>query len=84
MKAHRTDPLSLAFGMLFLLVASGFAANRWLDVTLPDMGIFIAAGVALLGGVIAITALFPHRKPAAVEPQETQETQEPVEVDEDR
>ena len=79
MKAHRTDPLSLAFGMLFLLMSLAFIADRWLDVNLPDMGIFVAAGVALLGLVIAVTALFPTRKPRA---DGAQETPQPAEVDE--
>ncbi len=81
MKAHRTDPLSLAFGMLFLLVSLAFLANRWLDVELPDMGIFVAIGVALLGMVIAVTALVPHRKPKV---DEEEPVQQPVEVDENR
>ncbi|GIH04394.1 hypothetical protein Rhe02_24610 [Rhizocola hellebori] len=79
MKAHRTDALSLAFGMLFVLIAVAFLANRAFDVKLPDMGLLVAAGVVVLGGVIAITALFPHRKQ---NPTEIPPVQDPVEVDE--
>ena len=79
MKAHRTDVMSLAFGMLFLIVALAYLANREFDVNLPHMGIFVAAGIVVLGGVIAVTALFPHRKEKAVEPPPAQEQ---VEVDE--
>jgi hypothetical protein len=79
MKAHRTDALSLAFGMLFLIIAAAFLANRAFDVNLPDVGLLVAAGAVVLGGVIAITALFPHRKPAAMP---TPPDEDLVEVDE--
>jgi hypothetical protein len=79
MKVHRTDTLSLAFGMLFLIISVAFLASRECNVNLPDMGIFVAAGVVVLGLVIAVTALFPHRKPKAVD---TENVQEPDEVNE--
>jgi hypothetical protein len=79
MKAHRTDALSLAFGMLFLIIAAAFLTNQAFDVELPDMGLFAAAGVVVLGAVIAVTALFPHRKQNAVD---SQAVPDPVEVDE--
>jgi hypothetical protein len=79
MKAHRTDALSLAFGMLFLIIAGAFLANRAFDVRLPDMGILVAIGIVILGAIIAITALFPHRNPKIVS-AETENDR--IEVDE--
>jgi hypothetical protein len=79
MKAHRTDALSLAFGMLFLIIAGAFLANRAFEVRLPDMGILVAIGIVILGAIIAITALFPHRKPKSVS-AETENDR--IEVDE--
>lgn len=79
MKAHRTDALSLAFGMLFLFIAGAFLANRAFNVKLPDMGILVAIGIVVLGAIITITALFPHRKPNSVEAEPSNDR---VEVDE--
>ncbi len=79
MKAHRTDVMSLAFGMLFLVIALAYLANREFDVNLPGVGVFFAAGIVILGAVIAVTALFPHRKEKAVAPPAAEEQ---AEVDE--
>jgi hypothetical protein len=81
MKAHRTDALSLAFGMLFLIIAAAFLAHRAFDVRLPDMGIVVAAGIVVLGAIIAVTALFPHRKPTSVT---ADSEKDPIEVDENQ
>ena len=67
MKAHRTDLVSLLFGLLFLLVAAGFLAGSYLDFGLPHIGWFVAAGLILLGLVGAASALIPP-KPAPVTP----------------
>jgi hypothetical protein len=64
MKAHRTDVLSLVFGLLFLVVALGFTAQELFDVRLPDISYFIAGGAILVGLVVAVTAMIPHRKPS--------------------
>jgi hypothetical protein len=69
MKAHRTDVLSLVFGLLFLTVAAGFAAQDLLDIELPDIGWFFAGGGVLIGLAIAITALVPSRKEEVTQAQ---------------
>jgi hypothetical protein len=79
MKVHRTDTLSLAFGMLFLIIAGTFLANRAFEVRLPNMGLVVAVGIVVLGAIIAVTALFPHRKPKSVA---TEPEKDPIEVDE--
>jgi hypothetical protein len=56
---HRTDYLSLIFGLLFLAVAGWWAAAYFLDwsisVRLPDAGWMLAIGLILLGliGIVA-------------------------------
>jgi membrane protease YdiL (CAAX protease family) len=63
MKAHRTDTLSLVFGLLFIVVAGGFLAESYFDLELPEVGWFIAAGVIFIGVVTAAGALLPDRQP---------------------
>lgn len=63
MKAHRTDHLSLFFGLLFVMVAAAYVGYEALDLKLPEVGWFIAGGVIFLGVVMAATALAPDSKP---------------------
>lgn len=79
MKAHRTDNLSLFFGLLFLLVAGGYLVHRQLDLELPAVGWFIAAGIIFLGVVMAVTALVPDRKPTQ---EDVEQPVEQAEIDE--
>ncbi|HEX6683797.1 MAG TPA: hypothetical protein VF062_13420 [Candidatus Limnocylindrales bacterium] len=83
MKAHRTDSISLAFGLIFILIAGGYLATSYLDLDLPSVGWFIAGGLILLGVVGAITALIPSRKPAPqpVDEAETEIVEEGEEAD---
>lgn len=62
MRSHRTDSLSLFFGLAFLMISLGYLAKVYLNLNLPAMGWFIAAGLIFLGIVGAITALVPTRK----------------------
>ena len=86
MKSHRTDSVSLFFGLAFLMIALGYLAKVYLKLDLPSMGWFVALGLIFLGIVGAITALIPSRKseqqPVA-EQQEQQEQQQVEEVEED-
>jgi membrane protease YdiL (CAAX protease family) len=68
MKAHRTDTLSLVFGLIFVVVAGGFLAESYFDLELPEVGWFIAAGVIFVGVVTAAGALIPDRSPAPGSP----------------
>ncbi|WP_155374158.1 hypothetical protein [Catellatospora vulcania] len=67
MKNHRTDSVSLFFGLIFLLVAGAFLVDQVTDVALPSLGWFIAGGLIILGVLAVLGALSP-RRPAAVEP----------------
>lgn len=73
MKAHRTDSISLFFGVAFLLISGGYLAALYLNLDLPSMGWFIAAGLILLGIVGAVTALVPSREAAPAPPLEEDE-----------
>lgn len=78
MRSHRTDSVSLFFGLAFLMVAVGYLANVYLNLNLPRMGWFIAAGLIFLGIVGAITALVPTRKeePPTIEHQQEEQEEE--------
>ncbi|WP_144121828.1 hypothetical protein [Catellatospora sichuanensis] len=70
MKNHRTDSVSLFFGLIFLLVAGAFLVGELTTVKLPSLGWFIAGGLIILGVLAVLGALSPRRptEPAAVEP----------------
>jgi len=82
MKSHRTDSVSLFFGLAFLMISIGYLAKVYLKLNLPSMGWFIAAGLIFLGIVGAVTALIPSRKEADQPPIE-QQTEQPQEEDAD-
>lgn len=80
MRSHRTDSVSLFFGLAFLMISLGYLAKVYLDLDLPSMGWFIAAGLVFLGIVGAVTALIPSRQaatPAGEQGAGPQETEEP-------
>jgi Domain of unknown function (DUF1707) len=49
MKSHRTDGVSLSFGLVFLLIAGWYLAARLVDLHLATMGWSVAGGLILLG-----------------------------------
>jgi hypothetical protein len=53
MKPHRTDGVSLSFGVIFLLVAVWWAVSRVVTVHLPAVG-WLIAGALILFGVIGL------------------------------
>jgi TRAP-type C4-dicarboxylate transport system permease small subunit len=63
---HRTDYLSLIFGLLFLAVAGWWAASYFLDwaisVHIPDAGWVLAAGLILLGLIGIVASLRRDRR----------------------
>jgi hypothetical protein len=53
MKAHRTDGVSLSFGLIFLAVAVWWAVAQVTTVRLPALG-WLAAGALILFGVVGL------------------------------
>jgi hypothetical protein len=64
MKPHRTDGVSLSFGLIFLLVALWWAVSRVVDIHLPAVG-WLIAGALILFGVIGLLGAIRsgHRTP---------------------
>jgi hypothetical protein len=57
MKAHRTDGLSLAFGLVFLAAVGWWFFGRTLEVALPRLGWFAAAALIVFGVLGLLGAL---------------------------
>lgn len=76
MKTHRTDPVSLAFGLIFLGVAGAWLISDLADVGLPEPGWFIAGGLVLFGLLGLLGALRPRGgpRPAQVAPAPAPDT----------
>lgn len=68
MKAHPTDGLSLTLGVIFLAIVGWWALARTVDLTLPNLGWFVAAGLILLGSLGLVGALRRSRQEQAAVP----------------
>jgi hypothetical protein len=64
MKAHRTDGLSLAFGLVFLAAVGWWFFGRTVDLALPQLGWFLAAALIIFGvlGLFGALRSDPGRK----------------------
>ncbi|RIV38605.1 hypothetical protein [Micromonospora radicis] len=61
MKAHRTDLVSFAFGLLFLALSAWWLLAQVLGLVLPPVGWFLAGGLILVGALGLIGALRSSR-----------------------
>jgi hypothetical protein len=57
MKSHRTDGLSLAFGLIFLAAVIWWFFGRTVDIALPQLGWFIAGALIVFGVLGLLGAL---------------------------
>ncbi len=69
MKQHELDPVSMFFGLVFLFVSGGYLLSQTTDVQLHWLLVvpaaFIAAGVAILAGVVRRLRREPESRPEA-------------------
>jgi hypothetical protein len=77
MKPHRTDGVSLSFGLIFLLVALWWAVSRVVDVRLPAIG-WLVAGALIVFGVIGLLGAIRSGRRSAAEPMHVTATTEPA------
>ncbi|WP_433529869.1 hypothetical protein ACQPYA_27070 [Micromonospora sp. CA-263727] len=68
MKAHRTDVVSFAFGLLFLALTAWWLLAQVLGLVLPPVGWFLAGGLILIGALGLIGALRSSRHTSRPEP----------------
>jgi hypothetical protein len=64
MRPHRTDALSLTFGLIFLGVVFWWVLGRRLELPLPRVGWFVAGALIVLGVVGLARALRSDRRPS--------------------
>jgi hypothetical protein len=61
MKRHRTDAVSLVFGLAFLFIALWWLIGRSVSVGLPMLGWILAAALISLGALGLVGALRANR-----------------------
>ncbi|AGZ39291.1 hypothetical protein [Actinoplanes friuliensis] len=77
MKPHRTDGISLSFGLIFLLIAGWWAITRVMSVHLPAAGWLVAGGLILFGVIGLLGAIRSGKRtevPAPVQAEAQVET----------
>jgi len=67
MKPHRTDGISLSFGLIFLLVALWWAVSRVVDIHLPAVG-WLVAGALIVFGVIGLLGAIRSGRAPVLQP----------------
>ncbi len=63
MRPHRTDAISLSFGLIFLTVALGWAITQVVRVDLPAVGWLVAGALIVFGGLGLLGAIRSGRRP---------------------
>lgn len=63
MKAHRTDLVSFAFGLVFLALSGWWLLAQLLGLALPAVGWFLASALILIGVFGLVGALRSGRSP---------------------
>jgi hypothetical protein len=66
MKRHRTDVVSLLFGLIFVLVVGWWTFGRSLNIGLGTLAWTIAVALILLGG-LGLLGVLRGREPASRE-----------------
>jgi hypothetical protein len=77
MRPHRTDGISLSFGLLFLLVAAWWAIAQVVTVRLPAAGWLVAGALIMFGAIGLLGAIRSGRRtevPAPVQAEAQVET----------
>jgi len=77
MRPHRTDGISLSFGLIFLLIAVWWAITRVISVQLPAVGWLVAGGLILFGVIGLLGAIRSGKRaevPAPVQAEAQVET----------
>jgi hypothetical protein len=66
MKRHSTDPVSLAFGLIFAGIAGWWLIGRYIldvHVNIPNLGLIMAAALIVLGLLGVVGSLRRESKP---------------------
>jgi hypothetical protein len=63
-RAHRTDPVSLTFALIFLAIAAWWLVAKISGLTVPDVGWFVAGLLIVVGVLGLLAAMRTARSPA--------------------
>ena len=77
MRPHRTDGISLSFGLIFLLVAIWWVIAQMVNIHLPAAGWLVAGGLIMFGAIGLLGAIRSGRRtevPAPVQAEAQVET----------
>jgi len=77
MRPHRTDGISLSFGLIFLLIVLWWAIAQVITVHLPAAGWLVAGGLIMFGAIGLLGAIRSGRRaevPAPVQAEAQVET----------
>jgi len=66
MKPHRTDGVSLSFGLIFLFIALWWAVSRVVSIHLPAVSWLIPGALILFGVIGLLGAIRSGRRPEPV------------------
>ncbi|MCO1599503.1 hypothetical protein M8C17_30545 [Micromonospora sp. RHAY321] len=77
MKAHRTDLVSFAFGLVFLALSAWWLLAQLLGLALPPVGWFLA-GALILIGVFGLVGALRSGRPSQPEPTGQAASTEPA------
>jgi hypothetical protein len=77
MKPHRTDGVSLSFGLLFLLIAIWWAISRVVTLHLPAVGWIVAGGLIVFGVAGLLGAIRSSRSATPAPVTEKPEPEQP-------
>jgi hypothetical protein len=62
--SHKTDALSLGFGLAFLAFAAWWQVLASVDIDLPEVGWFVA-GALVVGGLLGLVVSLRHHHGSA-------------------
>ncbi len=73
MNRHDTDPVSLAFGLIFAAFVGWWLLLRWVTVAAPGPGWFAAAALLIFGALGILTTAGPWRHRKVNDPKQNQD-----------
>lgn len=68
MKSHRTDGVSLVFGLIFLVIVASWLGGSYLDFGFANVGWLLAVALIGLGLLGVLMNLRPRREPVTAPP----------------